>query len=806
MKNPRLLILEPNTGISSPATDALEPLGWRISSRSRAKEALSLLGDTARERPFTLFIIDFSLDTAAVDQVLKTARQVSPLTQRMLMVNGETPGTEAQQISTLLSAINRAGINACMTQPFTPEDIRSQAATCLKHHRAMIKRLHLKGFTRNQNQKLFHLARRLERREDQLTRNIEAKQRQIQRLRAAPGSAQERPGPLHLLEKRLATDPEPLCRERLQEEYQHLNAYVARFFNRLARDMDLKQVSLQDPAPSPAQTQWIARFLDHVYTAARPGPDPVVPRPNAAPGEIPLVLEVSSDRLTAVLSPSSSDHAVSIKSALQIHALLDDRGLVQGRIPPADIDQWFNPPQGPQSPLTVAQGTPPTQGVDGDLVYAFPTDRLGPGKIREDGSMDFRDRGEVPFVHQGDLLVTYTAPTFGSDGIDVFGEPIEPDPVNDPVFIDGVGTRLSPDGQTLLAALDGQPALSPAGEVSVSPELVIDGDVDFETGHIEFKGNVVVKGCVKPGFSVQCIQLTAQEIQGATITIQGDLCVTAGITEAQVIAQGNVFCKFVNRAKILAFGNLMVGREIMDAHVEISGHCLNTEGLIVSSDIAARRGIGAKRIGTDTASASRLKVGGDDHAQGAAQALDQNIAAGRGRISHLAHCIGELEAEEQGLYREIKARGEAQDRAKERIAQIRRTIAAQDHPPKGPTQALETLRHWSGKVRSAEAQLSHIFVRQDEIAQEIQGLRNEIKAVETDNGQCLARKKAIREFCRNHPPVAAVEVKGRICQGTTIQGPNATLVLKTDLADRHFRETVQKAAGKNAYQIQMSES
>ena len=150
----------------------------------------------------------------------------------------------------------------------------------------------------------------------------------------------------------------------------------------------------------------------------------------------------------------------------------------------------------------------------------------------EDGRIDFRDRGSIPFVSKGDVLGTKRVPKQGKNGVNVSGEAILVDAPFDPVFGSGSGTSLSEDGTIITAALDGQPHLDYLGEISVNPELPIKGDVDFTTGNIDFKGHILVSGTVKEGFTVKGFSLTAKEVEGATLDLTGDLQVSNGITDA----------------------------------------------------------------------------------------------------------------------------------------------------------------------------------------------------------------------------------------------------------------------------------
>ncbi len=169
----------------------------------------------------------------------------------------------------------------------------------------------------------------------------------------------------------------------------------------------------------------------------------------------------------------------------------------------------------------------------------------------------------------------------GKPGIDVNGNPILVSDTNDIALKCGDGTLLSQNGLEVHAKIDGQPNLTLAGDLSVFAELIVDGDVDFNTGNIDFDGNVVVKGTIIDGFTIKCGNLNAKEIFGAKIFAIGDVHVSGGILRTQIKAEGNVTAKFIMNSNIKSFGSVLVDKEVIDSKICSSGNFIATRGKII---------------------------------------------------------------------------------------------------------------------------------------------------------------------------------------------------------------------------------
>ncbi|MCP4023263.1 MAG: DUF342 domain-containing protein, partial [Desulfobacteraceae bacterium] len=198
----------------------------------------------------------------------------------------------------------------------------------------------------------------------------------------------------------------------------------------------------------------------------------------------------------------------------------------------------------------VASGLAPIHGTDAKIIYMFETDHLKAGSIGEDGSIDFKDRGEIPYVAEGDLLAEKIPPQEGKDGISIYGDAVPYIAPMDKEMKWGEGARISKDELKVYAEVSGNPRVNTVNEIRVNDSYVIEGDVDFKTGHVKFDKNVFISGTIKSGFQVEAINVVVSTIDGGIVKAEGDVLVTNGIIDASVISKGNIRAGFIHRSRI----------------------------------------------------------------------------------------------------------------------------------------------------------------------------------------------------------------------------------------------------------------
>lgn len=271
----------------------------------------------------------------------------------------------------------------------------------------------------------------------------------------------------------------------------------------------------------------------------------------------------------------------------------------------------------PEPGCVVSRGTPAVPGQNGRLATVFKR-RKSAGLLREDGSMDFKERGKIEQVEAGAVIARLHPPTTATPGVDVFGARVDaPDGRLLAVKAgDNVQERRLEDGAVeYLAAISGAPELSQA-TLRVSEVLLVASDVDLESGNIiSEKGSVEIRGSLRSGFTVTAglDVLVKDAVESADINAGKDVTVQGGILmggKNTVRAGGNVSAKFIHNAMIRAGGDVLSRSDIIQSDIEARGmvSANNGNGSVVGGVIRCRTGLLAKEIGGETGVTTLIEV------------------------------------------------------------------------------------------------------------------------------------------------------------------------------------------------------
>ena len=340
---------------------------------------------------------------------------------------------------------------------------------------------------------------------------------------------------------------------------------------------------------------------------------------NMATKDETMVIEVSKDRMEAKAAFTRPEFGGRFLGPSDIAAELKKASITTGineelieEIADANENKRYD------APYTLARGIPPTDGVDGLLLYNFDAsgDQNHP-KILPDGTVDYKQIDYFISVKAGTILATRTEPTEGESGRDIFGTPINQKP-GKPAnkFKRGKNVFVSEDEMELIAQTSGQLVISD-GTISISPVLEIKGDVGYETGNIVFDGSVNVKGAVISGFHVEAagnIEVRGI-VEAANLKAVGSVNLYGGVQgrfNGRIEAGGNVFTKFAQNVRIIAGANI-VSNALLHCNVDCKGAIL-LEGdncFIAGGSAAAGEEIRAKTIGSYMGTRTELKVIGN---------------------------------------------------------------------------------------------------------------------------------------------------------------------------------------------------
>ena len=749
--------------------------------------------EASKMTPYTLVISSYMMPKMKGDEILKNASILAPDTQRLLIA-------DTAELQTLVSAINEAGIHSCLTLPFEDEDFLIQVNNCCDQYEINIKQKNLKRITQRQNKQLFQIASNYKKKEALYSDQIEKKEKKIRilesRIRATGRSAY--PGKPVVLQDILTKRNVSFSPDTFGDEFLKIQDQIKQIIETTAlrHYIKLESISYRDIVDQTLSTDeyrhFVEKILPSVYTLLEKN-NILDAKLNGGVKEVILddhfELMLSKNKTKAFIKIKTIDkHTLNIAYVKQF---LEKNKIVNGVKDDHEIGAWLDKTTPDDEPFMIALGREPKYPKDAEIRYHFPTDFLHAGKVDKDGSINFMDRGEIPYVDEDAFLAAKIAPEQGAFGIDVLGREIVVDDPVDVTFSSGSGTRISEDGVRIYAATAGQPHLDAMGNVSVCPEFQIKGDLGFETGDVNFDGNVIVNGSVKQGFKIKCASLTAQEIQGAQIDIEGDLNVSLGIVDTELVkVKGSVQAKFVRNSKINAFGDLIVQKEIIDSKIYLSGACINENGLIINSEISAKMGISAGSIGNKSSKPSTLTVGVDEHTNMLVAKVDSNLNINKSAANELKIEVKELEKEDQSLHAAISRHAYIQDRAQLELKDIEKKM--ENLKASGNMAAFQkvskTIKEIQKNAKEAEEEINKGFDRQDEIALEISQKKGRIKEFEDLNKDILDEKKRLLEFSNKNKPLPEVKVGKKIESGSKIFAANSSLNLYNSSSRCRIRE------------------
>ncbi len=488
-------------------------------------------------------------------------------------------------------------------------------------------------------------------------------------------------------------------------------------------------------------------------------------------------VDVSSDGLSATVTPTRP--IPETMTAEGLRAFLKTHEISYGLVTNEEIEAFLHEKARTGEAFTIAEGTPPEPGKDAEIRHHFNTDPMKVGTINEGGNIDFKDKGEIPQVKSGDLLAERIPPQEGTAGTTVTGRSIPPPKPRNLKLRKGKGTTVSDDGLRLFAEAGGRPEISADGKVFVFSEHKITGDVDLKTGHVDFEGDIHVNGTVNKGFRVRGGSLTANEVVGADLDIRGDVMVTGGVIGATIRIGGNLRARYLHKTRVLAFGNVVLDKEVIDSDVETSGAFVVKNGPVLSSRVTAKKGIETLQVGSSTSNPCVLTVGTDDRVKHEIQEIQTRIEEAREiQKAHLERNEA-LEAEKNAVALQLGEIAQMQDQCmvkkrqlQERMGEIRQGgDKALLRKAEGLVKALDE------EFRGRESTLEGLFAKEDGIDEAMAENTRKIREIEARIETLEGEIEHLAEWARGEEPVPVVKVHGNIFPYTTIKARNTGLTL-----------------------------
>jgi uncharacterized protein (DUF342 family) len=474
-----------------------------------------------------------------------------------------------------------------------------------------------------------------------------------------------------------------------------------------------------------------------------------------------------------------------------IRSLLEMEGISFGVADDTRISAYLSSDPSVDKPFKIAQGIPLQPGRPPEIKYYFDTAPLKAGTVDETGAIDFKNRGKIPQVNEGELIAEIIPGKKGTPGKDIYGNIVEPPEYEDIDIACGTGVRKSEnDPLKFIAQTRGRPELLDSGTICVSDVVVIPGDLGVETGHVEFDGHIEVKGSIQEGYRVKGKSLTADEILQAELDIEGDIVVLKGIIGAHIHTDGEIRARHLRDAVIDALGDLYIESEVYESRIETNGSFNMERGTILGSTISALRGINVKEVGSPSSLPSKLVIGIDSRMEKKIAGLNLEIEEKEKEKKGVESKIADLRKEAETLEASIGELAQEEDSISIKDRSLKATLEklkeVNDSENIAKVQKLIKLLH--AKKFQVKKRLEIFIGKLDKIENQVQDHESQIQKCDAISQELRDDIDSMTQIGKMKKHTAAVKVSEKIFENTSVKGPHTSIVAKKDL----YRVSIQE--------------
>ncbi|MBU1344978.1 MAG: FapA family protein [Proteobacteria bacterium] len=493
--------------------------------------------------------------------------------------------------------------------------------------------------------------------------------------------------------------------------------------------------------------------------------------------EVEIILLIQNDALKAFALKTDDFDTSMLLSDFKF--LLEKNGIIYGVVGDDDLNTFIKEDTYKETVFELAKGLEPIDGTDAQIVYMFEKDYLKAGLLAEDGTIDFKARGEIPFVAKGDILAEKIPPKEGKDGINVYGDAILRADARDISFNLGKGVRLSKDELKVLADVEGNPKIKQGGEISVNDAYFIEGDVDYTTGHVKFNKNVYITGTIKNGFRVEAIDVVANTVDGGIIKAEGDVFIQNGVTESTIEAKGNIKAGFMHRSKAACMGDMTVVKEIADTEILLEGTFEMNQGKVLSSSICAKGGAKINNIGSEKAAPSSITVGASVYLEKKLENINATIEKRQNALENKSIDKNKIAAELSTITEKLNNFDQSRHRTISMMEEMKKNA--------GENQDSKIDLFQKG-LDEADKKIHDLSVQKTLLETRLKKINNDI-VVSTEAVKASVKEKfTLKRLNQANPPKPILDVAGKVLAGTKINGRYATLILSQNLSRSRIME------------------
>jgi uncharacterized protein (DUF342 family) len=587
--------------------------------------------------------------------------------------------------------------------------------------------------------------------------------------------------------------------------------------NTIARDQFRKVIQIQKKksgSPSPPGQTTSASPGEKKENSAAPAPDPQTEVPQAetplavetAPEEkeydyslvkkLPggVILEIDKTGMTAFFKKTDTFDDTISPSDLMDHLM--DNDILYGIVTEENIQGFIQSKGFKEKPFKVASGRPHKLGKDARVEYYFDTDHLKAGGLGDEGKIDFKDRGQVPWVEEGSLLAEKFPMIEACNGTNIFDQIIEVPPAIDIPLRFKSGVVMSEDELKLYAEISGHPRLNWSGNIQVTDTFVVKNDVDYETGHLEYSGDIDVKGTLKAGFRVKGQTVSINTVDGGDIHAQGNVTILNGANDARIYARGNVTAKFIQNSEVFCLGNLIVQKEIVDCKIETSGAVIIPTGEVISSKVTCNLGLSTRHLGTDKSVPNTIIMGQDAFTEKEIKEIKKKIIQSEERIQQIREKTASLSKEMANFHQDTSRLAHELDRVRADGFSLSKELSGLEKDEKQAATLKSHIQKNNALFSRLDKDLNQYFDRIEKNENQILDMEVELDQLEEELEDLQYEEANFNEWQTANPGITEIGVTGRVSPGTMVSSPKASREITESLTNVKIKEVLSPEKGR----------
>lgn len=300
----------------------------------------------------------------------------------------------------------------------------------------------------------------------------------------------------------------------------------------------------------------------------------------------------------------------------------------------------------------IAKGHEAQMGSDGKillLVRAYTA--KAEVQVDSKGKASYQDLHLFDSIKTGQIVARIYPPKAGVDGMDALGQKIPSKPGKpfktnvDKSLQVKKSEREEDEFEVVIAQQDGMLA-DESGRLTIRTEYVIDGNLDFHVGNVDFLGSVKVKGDVNPGFRIKAekgIQVMGAVNGADLICPNGDIEVKGiviGGKGRKITCGKNLKIGLAQEMEADVVGDVIIEKQCLDCVVRTASALFVTKGDLIKGRSYVVRGVQAKNLGNESGVETKIHLCSDVETSREYAELAANIKTHQNAVSVVEMHLG----------------------------------------------------------------------------------------------------------------------------------------------------------------------